>query len=62
MNCPVSLSGFFVDDDEELEQESFDQNYEVQEFKIGDSVLFIRQFCWHRANGNQVNYYINVAA
>ncbi len=64
-SVPVSLTGFFVNDDdseneEETEveekdkQDQFENENEVTKVTIGGVDLEIRQMAWHRANANQI--------
>jgi hypothetical protein len=55
--APVSLTGLFVnenDSDEDASQESFQNECEVVNLKLGGIELNIRQKSWHQANANQV--------
>ena len=59
ISAPITLNGFFGpdsdDDDTDIKGESaFSQIYEVTEFHLGSSDFKVRQFSWHKANGNQV--------
>jgi hypothetical protein len=59
ISAPITLNGFFGpdsdDDDTDINAEStFSQIYEVTVFHLGSSDFKVRQFSWHRANGNQV--------
>lgn len=60
MNAPISLSDIFGDvdsyneNDRSLDPNEFKQKYEIQEIKVLDKILNIRQFSWHQTNANQV--------
>ena len=54
IEAPVCLGDLFAENDEEKEEGTFSQLYEVQDLDVGGSVFKIRQFAWHGANANKV--------
>ena len=55
VEAPVCLSGFFDENEEDDDDENtFSQTYEVTELDILGKVLRIRQFAWHKANANKI--------
>eukprot|EP00596_Hydrurales_sp_CCMP1899_P004118 CAMPEP_0119033710 /NCGR_PEP_ID=MMETSP1177-20130426/761_1 /TAXON_ID=2985 /ORGANISM="Ochromonas sp, Strain CCMP1899" /LENGTH=461 /DNA_ID=CAMNT_0006990655 /DNA_START=103 /DNA_END=1489 /DNA_ORIENTATION=+ len=54
IEAPVCLGDLFAESDDEADDQTFSQLYEVQDLDIGGKKFKIRQFAWHGANANKV--------
>jgi predicted nicotinamide N-methyase len=55
IEAPICLADIFASPgDEDDTEDAFNQQYEVSNIKMAEKTIKVRQFAWHRANGNKV--------